>query len=274
MPTPTPTNPHEIDPQKALAAFGRIESDARALAPERLAKGNLNIVGAAIAAVGVADRCSEASLYARFKSLPATEFDIAHVDRLGDLAWGTWHAGNLADQLKAQKSTAKLPADLVQVAIDVERRMQRCCEYHLSDHEVAGRELRRLSPGVDYIDLASDLAGYAKLYGDYESIVSADTKYFRPGDRELALRTSARIVTLLGEGMTGEAVSARDMAVRCFTLLDASYNEAAEAGRWLLRNDGNRDAYFPSLYAIVRRPGSQGGGGTDVEPDPAGGTPV
>ena len=207
-----------------------------------------------IAAVGVADRCEEPQFHARFKSIPASEFDHRHVDRLGDLAWGTWHAGLLSKQLKAQKSTAKLPASLVEVAVQVERRMQRCCEYHLSDDPVASKELQRLRPGVDYIDLAGDLAGYAKLYGDHIDIVSADTKYYRADDRELALRTSAQIVKLLGEGMTSAAASARNMAVRCFTLLNTSYNEVAEVGRWLLRNDPNPDVSFPSLYAVARKP--------------------
>ena len=268
-------NQPEIDPEKALAAFSRIEPDAKALDPKRLAVGNLNITAAAIAAVGVANRCADPALYDRFKSIPESEFDIRHVNRLGDLAWGTWHAAILADQLKAQQSTAKLPANLVQSALAVERRMQRCCEYHLSDHPVASKELERLRPGVDYIDLAGDLAGYGKLYGDYTDILSADTKYYRADDRELALRTSAQIVKLLGEGMTSAAAGARDMAVRCFTLLNDSYDEVSEVGRWLLRKDASRDAYFPSLYTVARKPASQGGSGnTDAEPDPAGGTPV
>lgn len=262
-----------IDPEKALAAYARIAPDAKALPRDQLVTGNLNIVAAAIAAVGVADRCFEPTLLARFQALPASEFDIRHVERLGDLAWGTWHAGNFTEQLKAQKSAAKLPADLVENAMQLKRRMQRCCEYYLSDHPVASRELQRLRPGVDYIDLAGDLAGYGTMYGDYQGILSGDSKYFRPGDRDLALRTSAQIVTLLGEGMTSDAVSARDMALRCFTLLNASYDEVSEAGRWLLRKDANRDVYFPSLYAIVRKPASQGGGSSEGRPDPAGGAP-
>ena len=42
--------------------------------------------------IGVAERVLEPTLHARFRGLSATELDIAQVDALDDLAWGTLYA--------------------------------------------------------------------------------------------------------------------------------------------------------------------------------------
>jgi hypothetical protein len=252
-----------FDPDKARAAFVAIEPAAKDVPADQLATGNLNIIAVAIAAVGVSSRCTDPALYARFQSLPAGEFDMRNLDGLSNLAWGTWHAGNLAQSIKAQKSAAKLPADLVHLALQVESRLQRCCEYYFSDDPALSIELARLRPGVDYPDLAADLAGYARIYEAKLDVVSKDTKFFRPTDREDALRISAQIISHLGEGVTAEVTSASDAAVRCFTLLSRSYEEVASAGRWLQRRDPNVETFFPSLYAVARRAPSR------KQPEPA-----
>lgn len=243
----------EAELARSQAAFGRIQARIDALSDEELAAGNTNMAEGAVAAVGVAARISEPDILGRYQSLPATEFDLTHVNDLADLAWGTLHAARMADQARHGLSRARLPPDLVATATATRARMQACCEYHLDEHPVAGSELARLRAGQGHRDLADDLLGYAALYQEHRALLERDTRHYRAEDADEAVRLGETIYALLGDAITAESRSAVNQLVRAWTLLVRSYAEVSETGRWLFRHDAaTAERLFPSLFTIGR----------------------
>jgi len=256
------------DPNKAKTAFHNTSGRAKALRAEELLPTNLNVHAAAIVALGVAQHTTAAPVRRLFELLPRELFDISHLDDLETLALACWHAANELEALKASESRAKLPADLVEQARQLESRMQRCCEYHLGDDPVYGPKLAVLRAGSGYGDLASDLAGYAEIEQAHHELLNGDRKYYRATDAADALRLSMQILRLLGEAMTKEQKAAGDDLQRRWTLLSRGYEEVAVTGRWLERSNPAVDRLYPSLIAVSRRPSKRAGEG---KTEPAGG---
>lgn len=238
---------------RAQAAFERILPRIEQVTDTELAPTNTNIPEAALAAIGVAERVLEPTLYARFQSLSATEFDIAHVNDLSDMAWGTLYAANQAEKLRYVLTRARLPPTLLILATEVEQRMQACCEYHLADHPVAGPEVERLRAGHGHRDMAADLYGYTMLYKEYEPLLSSDKKHYRASDMEDAIRLSEEIYGIIGGSLTEKAQSASAQMYRAWTLLKQCYGEVGAAGRFLFRHDAaTAEIIFPSLFTVSR----------------------
>lgn len=247
MTTPT------FDPIQGKAAFESLLPRYKAMAPESLATLNADAARAAIAALGVAARANEPELLARFKSLPAKEFNIANVEELPTMAWACWYAATEDQKSRATQTEAKLPAELVQKAVAMEARMQACCEYHLNDHPEVGPHLAALRAGIGHQDLAADLLGYAGMYRDHWDLLSSDKKHFRATDADDAVKVAEEMIATLGARLSPEARLAADHLVRAWTLLLDTYEEVASTGRWLLRHDPKAAQAFPSLFSMVRR---------------------
>jgi hypothetical protein len=239
-------------PTRGQAAYEGIQALLTALADDELMAPNVDMSAAAIGAIGVAERAREASLLARLQSLPPGEFDAAKIDLLGILGWAALHVVTRTSQTRGQGRT-KLPPSLVEPAVELETRMQTCCEYHLGDHPEAGVEVARLRSGQGYRDLAADLLGYAELYRTYRDVLSMDLKYYRDTDEPEAVRMGEQIYTLLGEAATAETPISSIEARRVWTLLVRTYEDVATTGQWLLRNEPRRaERLFPSLFRVSR----------------------
>lgn len=223
-----------------------------ALDAGKLARLNVDIEAAVIAALAVARRIHEPTLRARFQALPAAEFDISTVTDLGPAAWATWYALRQYLVESSVTSEARLPVALVQQATEVERRMQLCAEYHLGDHPTAGPWLALLRPHSGHRDVASDLAGYADIYEQHLETLQKDTRHFRADDLPLARKLSAEILRLLGDRLSPEARSWQTSLARCWTLLLSLYAEVAAAGSWLERHSPNVAQLYPSLHTMGR----------------------
>lgn len=243
----------EAELAQGQAAFERIQPRMTALDDEELATGNVNIAAGALAALGVATRVAEPEIRAQFERLDPSQFDMAHLDDLGDLAWATLHASRLADQARYLLHRARLPADLREQATETRVRMQACCEYHLDEHPEAAPELTRLRAGQGHHDMANDLLGYAALYKTHQPLLETDRRHYRATDHDDAIRLGEQILTILGNSYTEEVRSCTDQLMRAWTLLLRSYNEVSETGRWLFRHDAAlAERIFPSLFAAGR----------------------
>ena len=243
---------------EALAASGpkalqQIQSRLDALKSDEVQPPRLVLEKALLAALGVARRAHDERFGPLFAAIAGSLLDPAHVAGLETLVWATWHTARQYQAASAGSSEAALPASLVTQASEVETRMQRCVEYHLASHPVAGSAVTFLRPGSGHRDLANDLLGYADLYRTYRSEVEDDRRYYRATDEHEADTLATRILSLLAAGNTDEARRWLALQNRAWTLLERSYNEVAATGRWLARANPTEAAeLFPSLYAVAR----------------------
>ena len=240
---------------KGRSSFDTLRPQLQALENDELATITINVESAAMGALSVATSLlSDEELLDRYRSLPATEFDMAQLDTLDTLAWATIHANAAAASARSRLTKAALPTALVAQAGELRQRMQRCCEYYLADHPVAGSIVEGLRRGSGYRDLAHDLLGYAALYRDHHDIVSEDTKNYHESDIEDAVRIGERMVELLGGGWSSEDQQIVDDYVRAWTLLSRAYNEIRSTGLWLMRHQPTRAREsLPSLTSLGRR---------------------
>ncbi|HEU4411880.1 MAG TPA: hypothetical protein VFS43_41955 [Polyangiaceae bacterium] len=234
--------------ERALAQVGPL---LMTLEPHEIESPRVDVELAALAALNVARLVREPSLLERFRSMPAAEFDREQVDRLEPLAWALWHAHRAHQVAALSASSAVVPVALAEAANELERRMQRCVEYHLADHPEAAAKVAFLRAGNGYRDLAGDLMGYAELYRAYRDELRHDRKQYREGDADEAERLAKQLfeTLALAQGGIGQAASLRD---RAWTLLSRCYDEVTSVGRWLLRHEPKVDAYFPSLHVVGR----------------------
>ncbi|MCU0682129.1 MAG: hypothetical protein MUF34_07730 [Polyangiaceae bacterium] len=250
--------------EKALAQMKPL---LLALSNEEVETPRLDLELAAMAALNVARIVHDPSLVERFRLLPEGEFDRASIDRLEPLAWAAWQAHRAHQIASVSTSGAVVPVALVEAATELEKRMQRCVEYHLADHPEAAAKVAFLRAGSGYRDLAGDLMGYAELYRAYADELTHDRKQYRESDADEAVRLATQLfeTLALAPGGLGQAVSLRD---RAWTLLSQCYEEVAAAGRWLLRHEPKVDSLFPSLHAAGRSPQVRSRSGKTPESPP------
>ena len=245
--------PAGYDADLAKAAFLELGPAYAAIDPAEIAHVAADPELMAITAIGVAGRLAKDSLQEELTALPRDHFDPTAIERLPKAAWGLRYAVLETAKARARKSGATVPPDLIQRANEIELRMQRCCEYHLSDEVTAIAELDRLRPGTGHRDLANDLLGYAALYESFEPILSKDPKHYRASDRPDAIAVSNQIIDALGAAL-GPDDGARpgEAMARAITYLLNTYEEVASAGRWIRRKSPDVDQLFPSLVAAGR----------------------
>ena len=248
-----------FDPIQGKAAFDMLLPRYDAMSADTLVMINADVGLAAVAALGVAARANAPEMLLRFKSLPATEFDVKTVEELPTMAWACWFAATEDQRARAMTTEAKLPADLVQKAVAIEARMQACCEYYFNDDPEIGPYVAMLRSGSGHRDLAADLLGYAGIYREHYAIVSVDKKHFRATDADDAVTVAEEMLAQLGNRLGPEGRDTHHYLVRAWTLLLDTYEEVAATGRWLSRREPGADKLFPSLYALARtRHGGRG----------------
>lgn len=256
------------DPAAGERALAEIRTHLVALEPHEVETPNVDLELAALAALNVARLVHEPSLLERLRSMPAAEFDHEQLGRLEPLAWAAWYAHRVHQIASQSATSAVVPVALAEAATELERRMQRCVEYHLADHAAAAPKVAFLRAGNGYRDLAGDLMGYAELYRAYVEELRHDRKQYREGDADEAERLAKQLfeTLALAQGGAGQAASLRD---RAWTLLSRCYDEVATAGRWLLRHEANVAELFPLLQVAGRSRASRSKAGKATEPAPA-----
>jgi hypothetical protein len=250
---PAPGQPRHYDPSLGKAAVEHFSARMAALEPHEIRSSRIDVEAAALASLATYARATAPSLRARFqKQHDAGEFDIANLDDVEDLAFAVLFAHGEANVHRAAETGAKLPAALVERAIEIEERMQALCEYHFRDDPEIAVELDRLRPASGHRDLASDLNGYARIYELRRDTVALDRKHFRETDVDDARSIAGSILQLLSDNSTSKARTAQDTLLRAWTLLERSYEEVRAVGLHLLRHNQDKHRFFPSLFVAAK----------------------
>lgn len=250
---PAPGQPRHYDPSLGKAALEHFSAQMTALEPQEFRSSRIDVEAAALASLATYARATAPSLRARFqKQHEAGEFNITNLDDLEDLAFAVLFAQAEASVYRAADTGAKLPAALVERAIEMEERMQALCEYHFRDDPEIAIELDRLRPASGHRDLASDLNGYARIYELRRDTVALDRKHYRESDVDDARSIAGSILQLLSDNSTNKARAAQETLLRAWTLLDRSYDEVRTVGLHLLRHNQDKHRFFPSLFVAAK----------------------
>lgn len=239
-----------VDPEGARLAFESLQP----LLDEQseLRRANTDVDKATITAAAIGRMVTQPEVRARFAALPASDFEMVHVDRLESAALATWHTIIQLRIAEVQSSGARLPEGTLAEAAAVKQRMLRVLSYHLDDDEHVAAELTAIRSGSGYVDLASDLMRLAGLYEQNAEALAADTRHYQAEDGVTAKRLAHTMVQVLGDGRYDDAAYWSDYHARAWTLLINTYEEVSAAGRWLYR-DADGESRFPSLYTVGRR---------------------
>ncbi len=250
---PAPGQPRHYDPGLGKVALTALAPRLKDLESNELLSVRTDVEDAAFVALATFARATAPTLRTRFKQQHEVgEFDMGHLDDLEDLAFAVMYAHSEASVHRAAESAAKLPATLVEQALEVESRMQALCEYHFRDDPEMAFEVHRLRPGHGHRDIASDLLGYARIYDLRKDIVSTDKKHYRDSDAADAKAIAGVILGTLSAGSTSKARTAQEALTRAWTLLCRSYDEVRTVGLHLLRHNQDKHRFFPSIYGIAR----------------------
>ncbi len=256
-----------IDPNEA--AFQQTEAhraaldlgavfQPRGLDPERAANFGIDL--------GI--RLTDPEWRARFALLSAKTFDPSLLDRLLPAARAVaWARALMSDRLAGERA-ARLPTGLVQEATKLREAMLKLASYHLSADPVAGPIIADIRQGSGYEDLAQDLERTAKLYGQFQGVLSKDP-YFNAGDPSRAQDLAAQVRKELGAGASAKQNQAQQDADRAWTLFALTYDEVAAAGRFLWRKEKGEEI-FPSLFQVARASKRAGAATPPPAPSPAG----
>ncbi|HCF59337.1 MAG TPA: hypothetical protein DFS52_15260 [Myxococcales bacterium] len=239
--------------QSGKAAFEMLLPRYRAVLAHMLLPVRVDVLRAALFALGVAQKVNEPQRRVLFAKLPSDLFDITLLDLLEPAARGAMYARAEVATAEALASEAKLPAATVQEALQVRERMLRVAGYHLSDDEEISKLIANIRAGTGYTDLAEDLWRLSQLYRDHAALLSRDPSHYNAADPDTAERIAKTIQDELGIGGVPKRNDQRDILERAWTVLLTTYESIAKPGRWLLADDGG-EQLFISLHAAGRRP--------------------
>jgi hypothetical protein len=202
--------PEPFDPSKAREAAARWAPTLEAIAADKLLVPRVDVNAAALALLNVhAFSTQVPALHARFVALStAGEFTLANLDALRDLGFQLIDAQREAELAGAFKTNAKVPAETLREAREVEKRMQSLCEYMFAADRDLARRLATLRPGSDPRDTALDLIGYADIYDLRPREVASDTTNYRATDLAEARRLAGEILSYLATAMSPKARAA------------------------------------------------------------------
>ena len=232
------------------AAYERLRSRLTAITPDRVVQPRTDVRAAATFVLSdIAGRFKDATLRARFASLPAAEFDHSAVEDLFPAAQAAlWAQAQLAVD-EAGDLPVRLPVELVDESTALRTRMLEVCTYHFKGDSKLRLQVEDIRSGSGYVDLAEDLRRLGTLYTIHAQTLKQDLRFYNATDAQDALNLSQRITTEM-RTQPGRAQAARELGWRTWALLQELYEEVARGGRFLLRQDG--DAAFPSLHAVGR----------------------
>lgn len=198
---------------------------------------------------------------ARWRSLPAAEFDLACLDALRLLAVGGREARAAVSSYHAQASEARVPVALVNEAAAHKRRVLRYVDYQLGDDPSFARELADIRSGTGYLDLESDLRRLAVLVKSQPATLAQD-RFYAPDDAPTCLRLADAIASELAT----VAPAPSDWLNRLHAAIYRCYHlEVLPTASWLYRKTRATLAFYPSVYGPLPKSRSA--------PTPAGGAP-
>jgi hypothetical protein len=239
------------DPEGLRLAFEAVKPALDTVVEVRVA--NTDIHKAINCAASVGRMVLQPEMRAAFASLPASFFDILHVDRLEQVALATAYASLQAGHVAPLSTGAKLPVPNLIEATALKQVMLKVLEYNLGHVDAIATLLASIRPGHGHADLVSDLWRLAVMYEEHAPELIADTRFYQAGDAARAKQYVQGFNHVLGDGRESDAEYWTDYLGRAWTLLVNTYDEVSAAGRWLFR-DANGEERFPSLYAIGRQP--------------------
>ena len=231
-------------PKDAAKALASIESKPKQLSPEDLIPINLDIpraVSIAIAAVPQLAKLRQDAL-----ALPG--FEIAHMDHIGTYALAAWHAHLMA--LPALPSTAF--AKLLEEAKPLREHMLLAAELlaHAGYFEKSAVEAIR--SGLGNLDTANDLVALSALF----TAIWSDVEHRSTitwANVQRAAELGPQMLIALGERDREGVPDAGPMDTnerkkRAFTLFMNAYDQCRRAAAYLRWNEGDAEAFAPSLF--------------------------
>ena len=239
--------------ENAQAAFEALRQRLDALRPDQVVELRSDLEAVILGVLGVLSYLEKNNFAQNMADVPERHFNRAHLPDLNQVCWAGWYLHAEAELLQKHQSRAQVPKELWDAAREVEARMQKCTEYHLSDIPEAKIRLDQLRPGTGYLDTAKDMLGYALLYEQYPDELKDDKRLYDPADVALARRLANQILALMvGEKGTNlaEILALRE---RVWSLLVDLYDyEVAPAARWFYRRDPEVDTLFPTARSLGR----------------------
>lgn len=240
---------HQDEGRKALAA---LRPKLAAIKDGELVNVRVDVDKAMLAGLAVAGFVLAPKVHERFARLPAEEFDMTALDGLAPACCAAIFALVEAKKSGAMESEAKVPDDVAAEAAEIEARMQKVCEYNLSDDPEIRDILDLLRPGSGHRDLGHDLNGYAGVYEARPDVVSGDKKNYRPGDAKRAKELATVLLQGVSSAWSPQTREAYETHVKTWTLAYKRYEEVRAAGLWLFRDDPAKEKLFPSLFTAGR----------------------
>ncbi len=205
----------------------------------------------------IARRDSDPARKARFERLAAAGyFDLGDLTGLSDLASATWHCRREQEKATALTDNRIVAEPVAREAKEVRARMLKVLEYHFADDERLGPKLAYVRSGTGTMDLANDLQNLALLYEDEQMkpILEDDVRFYDPADVAAARRLAGHIFESLGVQPSSPAERWSTLTRAALSLLIASYEEVAAAGRFVFRKDEDVLETYPPLLTAIRKP--------------------
>ena len=253
-------------PPKAAEALAIVAPELQVLHKDQLAPINIDIPLSVSIALGVLEglRDLRPSLV---QQLP--EHDIAQFDKLETYALAAWYAHLLHLPPASPSSPVKA---LLDEAVPLRAAL-------LGDAEALVRRglfdqalFDEIRAGQGHVDTANDLvalsAGFSEIWAQIEGRTAATEQ-----EIDRAAELGPLLLAALGVREHGPAPGPSDAAdrrARAFTLFVRAYDQARRAVTYLRWNEGDADAYAPSLYRGRGGRGAASGGSTTAPaPEPA-----
>lgn len=248
-------------PPKAAEALAAVAPELTALHRDQLAVINIDIPQSVSIALGVIDGL-KALRPSVVQKLP--EHDIAQYDKLETYALAAWYA-HLVYLPPAG------PANPLKVLLEEAGPLRANL---LGDGDALARRgyldqalLDEIRAGQGHIDVANDLVALSALFADNWDEIKG-----RTAATELEVARAAELGPLLlaalgvrEHGPAPGPTDAADRRARAFTLFVRAYDQARRAVIYLRWDEGDADAYAPSLYR------GRGGRGSASSSSPAAG---
>lgn len=267
----TSTETTALDQEKGQAAFEELRPLLKGLPQERLASlQGVDVELAATRLLQIGELVTEPDLQRRFERLPAEEFDVSVLSRLGQAARAILFLLPQMDMETLDSKDVGLSAELLDEAFETSRRMLQLTRYHFDEHPIHGPEIVRLGESRSVSALVWGLNQLASIYEEEQATIEQDMRHYRAGDRDMARRLAAQLREGLDARRSPEARVLDDDLSRCWTALVEAYGETRAAAQFIFRKTPELLVAFPRLSWLGRRSPLALGESSDDAPLPAG----